>query len=362
MNPHQASDPQHPGWRRLYSALSVAMPRELRDKHGAAMTELFVRELERSAGSGRAAVTWAAAVGLGDLVRRGLYERVIEERSALTPDNRQLLRRLTTTFLVWFVLLTDVLVASYIWPRASRWTEPVMPSGAMLEAILLAIPFNVALTLPMAIFIAVLATAGRARTSERRPDPSRAPHGLTGVRLAPLIGLASVVALFAFAWNAEVVPRANARLAVLQAGRPTIAPNDRAMTLSELRTESRRATQRQGASPTPAHLESIAHYGIEIHKKPAIAAACVVLALLALGIARRVPSAGVVVQALASGVVFSTYYVIIMTGESLAGASVIPPVLAMWSANGVMLGVAVLAMRRPSTGPSMPNLVPPAKV
>ena len=346
MSPHHASDPQHPGWRRLYNALAVAMPRELREKHGAAMTDLFVRELQRTAGAGRAAVTWTAAVGIGDLVRRGLYERVVEERGALTAANQQLLGRLARTFLVWFVLLTDVLVASYIWPRASRWSEPVMPSGAMLEAILLAIPFNVALTLPMAIFIAVLATAGRERTSARRPEPSRAPDGLAGLRLAPLIGLASVVALFAFAWNAEVVPRANARLAVLQTGRPTIAPSDRAMTLSELRTESRRATQRQVAYPTPAHLETVAQYGIEIHKKPALAAACVVLALLAFGLARRVPRAGTVVQVIASGVVFTVYYVIIMAGESLAARLVLSPVLAMWSANVVMLGVALIAMRR----------------
>ena len=118
------------------------------------------------------------------------------------------------------------------------------------------------------------------------------------------------------------------------------------MTLSELRTASRRAKQQHSATPTPAHLESIAQYGIEIHKKAAIAAACVVLALLALGIARRVRRAGVVVQGLASVIVFTAYYAIMMAGESLAARLVLPPMLAMWSANIVLLGVALLAMRR----------------
>jgi len=347
MSPHQASDPQYPGWRRLYRALSVAMPRELRDKHGAAMAELFVRELERRAGAGRAAVTWTAAVGLGDLVRRGLYERVVEERTALTAPNRQLLGRLAKTFLMSFALLTGLLVAKYSSHRASTWSDAVTPFGTQVEEILLAIPFTVALTLPMAIFIAVLATAGRELTRARRSDPSRAPHGLPRLRLAPLIGLASVVALFAFAWNAEVVPHANARLQVLQTGRPTMALSDRSMTLRDLRRASRRMTQQHGANPTPAQREMVAQYGIESHKKPALAAACVVLALLAFGIARRVPRAGTVVQVLASGVVFTVYYVIIMAGESLADRLVLPPAPAMWSANVVMLGIAIVALQRP---------------
>jgi lipopolysaccharide export LptBFGC system permease protein LptF len=347
MNPHQASDPHHRGWLRLYRALSVAMPRDLRDKHGAAMTDLFERELQRSASAGRAAVTWTAAVGLGDLVRRGLYERVVEERTALTAPNRQLLMRLAKTFLMSFALLTGLLVANYSSHRASTWSHSVTPFGTQVEELLLAIPFTVALTLPMAIFIAVLATAGRERTSARREEPSRAPHGLPRLRLAPLIGLASVVALFAFAWNAEVVPRANARLQALQTGRPTLTPSDRSMTLRELRRALRRMTQQHGANPTPAQRETVAQYGIESHKKPALAAACVVLALLACGIARRVPRAGTVVQGLASGVVFTVYYVLIMGGESLAGRLVLPPMLAMWSANAVMLGVAIVALQRP---------------
>jgi lipopolysaccharide export LptBFGC system permease protein LptF len=347
MSPHHASDPQHGGWRRLYRALAVAMPRELRDKHGAAMTDLFVRELQRTGGSGFAAVTWTAAVGLGDLVRRGLHERVVEERTALTAPNQQQLGRLAKTFLMSFALLTGLLVANYTSHRASTWSDAVTPSGTQVEELLLAIPFTVALTLPMAIFIAVLATAGREPTSARRPQPSRAPHGLPRLRLAPLIGLASMVALFAFAWNAEVVPRANARLQVLQTGRPTMALSDRSMTLRELRRASRRMTQQHGANPTSAQRETVAQYGLESHKKPALAAACVVLALLAFGIAHRVPRAGTVVQVLASGVVFTVYYVIIMAGEALAVRLVLPPAPAMWSANVVMLGIAVVALQRP---------------
>jgi hypothetical protein len=39
--------------------------------------------------------------------------------------------------------------------------------------------------------------------------------------------------------------------------------------------------------------------------------------------------------------------VLIMGGESLAERLVLPPMLAMWSANAVMLGVAIVALQRP---------------
>ncbi|WP_310570193.1 LptF/LptG family permease [Gemmatimonas sp.] len=337
MNHPQSSELRHPMWRRVYRLLSIAMPSALRDKHGAAMAELFVRELERSAGDGRAAVTWTAAVGLGDLVRRGLYERVVEERTALNAPNRQLLWQLGKGYVVALVALTGVLLATYAWRHVERWSAHAISLTTLVELLAFAIPFTAALTLPMATFIAVLATASRSADTNDRA---------VRLRLTPLIGLASALAVFAFAWNAEVVPRANARLVVLQTGRPNSAPTDRIMTLSELRTASRRAMQQHGANPTPAHLETIANYDIEIHKKPAIAAACIVLALLAFGIARRVRRAGVVAQVLASGVVFTVYYVIIMAGEALAARLVLPPMPAMWSANVVMLGLALLAMRR----------------
>jgi lipopolysaccharide export LptBFGC system permease protein LptF len=53
-----------------------------------------------------------------------------------------------------------------------------------------------------------------------------------------------------------------------------------------------------------------------------------------------------VVQVLASGVVFTVYYVLIMAGETLAARLVLPPALAMWSANVLMLSVAVVALPR----------------
>ncbi|WP_309671852.1 LptF/LptG family permease [Gemmatimonas sp.] len=338
MNHPQSSEPRHPLWRRVYRLLSIVMPSALRDKHGAAMAELFVRELERSAGDGRAAVTWTAAVGLGDLVRRGLYERVVEERTALNAPNRQLLWQLGKGYVVALVALTGVLLATYAWRHVERWSAHAISLTTLVELLAFAIPFTAALTLPMATFIAVLATASRSTDTN---DPAA-----VRLRLTPLIGLASALALFAFAWNAEVVPRANARLLALQTGQSVHTPSDRTMTLSELRAASRRAAQQPVTAVGATLLEAVASYDIEIHKKPAIAAACIVLALLAFGIARRVRRAGVVVQVLASGVVFTVYYAIITTGEALADRLMIPPVMAMWSANIALLAVAVLMCRR----------------
>jgi len=77
-----------------------------------------------------------------------------------------------------------------------------------------------------------------------------------------------------------------------------------------------------------------------------LAAACVALALLAAGIARRAPHAGLGLQALVSVVVFGAYYVSLITGESLADRFVVSPALAMWNANVVMLAIALLALRK----------------
>ena len=45
----------------------------------------------------------------------------------------------------------------------------------------------------------------------------------------------------------------------------------------------------------------------------------------------------------ASLVVFSVYYAMLMTGESLADRLVISPTVGMWGANGLILSMALLA-------------------
>lgn len=82
-------------------------------------------------------------------------------------------------------------------------------------------------------------------------------------------------------------------------------------------------------------------YGVEIHKKFALAVACFVFVLLGAPIALRFPRGGVGLTIGVSLLVFALYYVCLTAGESLGKRGVIPPVIAMWAANILFALVAV---------------------
>jgi lipopolysaccharide export system permease protein len=75
------------------------------------------------------------------------------------------------------------------------------------------------------------------------------------------------------------------------------------------------------------------NYDVEIHKKFALAVACIVFVLLGAPIALRFPTGGVGLVIGASLLVFATYYSFLIAGENLAGRGMLPPWLAMWGAN-----------------------------
>jgi lipopolysaccharide export system permease protein len=118
------------------------------------------------------------------------------------------------------------------------------------------------------------------------------------------------------------------------------APSDRMMTISELRAAAR--SVRHDSEPTAR--ARAARYEVEIQKKFALPAACVILALAAMAIALRVPRGGVGLIVGASVAVFGAYYVIFVTGETLANQLVISPIIAMWGANALVLAGALLAL------------------
>ena len=347
MSPNHGTTSRHAFWRGAYGATLSLLPRKLREKHGAAMMALYTRELERSAAHGRGAVWRAAVVGLADLLGRGVYERVVEERAALDAPNRQVLHQLGWAFVASFVALTTLMLFTYMWRAAPGRSVRELPIGTTLETIVYSIPFIAALTIPMSVFVSVL-FAGTRASSESATRPGKpAPIARGGrLRLAPLMGVASVVMLFGFAWNAEVVPRSNARLLALYTGKPTVTPSDRSMTLTELRAASRRLEKHSDLATDSRVRETAVSYSVEIHKKFAIAAACVVFALLAAGTARRVPHAGLGLQLLASVLVFTGHYLGLTVGESLADQYALAPAPAMWGANVVTLVVALLALRK----------------
>ena len=108
-----------------------------------------------------------------------------------TPTTRELLHRLAGAFTVAFAALTAAMLALYARNQVPALSARGAPTGTILEAVLLGIPFVAAMTIPMAVFVAVLVAVLRDFTrlgadgtlASARRDPD-------GVRrlVAPVIG------------------------------------------------------------------------------------------------------------------------------------------------------------------------------
>ncbi len=91
-------------------------------------------------------------------------------------------------------------------------------------------------------------------------------------------------------------------------------------------------------------------YQVEIEKKFALAAACLVFVLLGAPMALRFPRGGVGLVIGASLTVFGLYYVGLIAGETLADKLILSPFVAMWMANALftIAGFVFLYMLRRS--------------
>ena len=87
-------------------------------------------------------------------------------------------------------------------------------------------------------------------------------------------------------------------------------------------------------------------YGVEIHKKFALAVACFVFVLLGAPIALRFPRGGVGLTIGVSLFVFALYYVCLIAGESLGKRGLMPAVLSMWMANVIFASIALILLAK----------------
>jgi lipopolysaccharide export system permease protein len=87
-----------------------------------------------------------------------------------------------------------------------------------------------------------------------------------------------------------------------------------------------------------------ASYMVEIQKKLAISAACVVFALVGVPVALRFPRGGVGLVIGMSLAVFTIYYVGLIGGEELGDRLIVSPFLAMWVPNIVFSLVGLLGL------------------
>jgi hypothetical protein len=156
-----------PGTRRLwlgaYAALLRVLPRSLREPHGQAMLALYARDLDRRRRAGMGREAPAALAGLADLVWRGVQERVAIERRAMGRHDLVPLRQLALTFVVACTLLTALMVAQAVLRRV-----PGSADQRAITLVLYSVPYTLGLTVPMAVFLAVLQVAAPVRTAPSR--------------------------------------------------------------------------------------------------------------------------------------------------------------------------------------------------
>jgi lipopolysaccharide export LptBFGC system permease protein LptF len=198
----------------------------------------------------------------------------------------------------------------------------------------LLLPGAFCMALPAGLLLGV-ALSGR---EQHRAEP----------RWRPLLGVASLVGLATFALAAWVTPIANhafrwraiTHLPVMSANLGAeVARGDREMTLGEL---SARAAVLRGAGMRAA----AEHLDLEWHKKPALGASCLALALLGVAIARRLRGLGW--RWPASLLVLLGWFWLLRLGEQAADAGAMAPALAMWGPCFAVtaLGLAALARGR----------------
>lgn len=330
-------------WTTLYRIALHLLPSRLRLKHGTAMEALFARDLERARTSGRLPGAIAGIAGVCDVIRRGAYEHVRSGAGATEPLRdppqltvRHLLRRHAISFATAFAGLTVVLLGHFATNQLPELRATGTPASAVAEALLLAVPFISALTIPMAVLVSVLWEFTRLGADGTLGASRRERAGIRRL-VIPVLAAAIGVAALEFVMAAEVVPRANERLVTVLSQRAP-EPSDRMMTIAELRDAARKVRPADPFAPARA-----ARYEVEVQKKLALPAACVILALTAMAIALGVSRHRAVLVIGASLAVFGAYYALMITGEGLANRLVVSPFVGMWGANALLLAAALLA-------------------
>ncbi len=139
--------------------------------------------------------------------------------------------------------LTAFLMVQQIAKQFGSLVGKGLPWSVIIEVFVLSIPFIVAMTLPMAVLVAVLHTFTRL-VADNEITAMKAGGVSLGRVVAPVLGGAALVTLVALVWNDQVLPQANHRLRTLQTrSRRSSAPSPGSSTApSSGRTASRSRT------------------------------------------------------------------------------------------------------------------------
>jgi lipopolysaccharide export LptBFGC system permease protein LptF len=263
---------------------------------------------------------------------------------------RQLLRRHAVSFTIAFLALTLSMLALFARKQLPMLSTRGASGDTIMTVLLLAIPFIAAMTIPMAVFVAVLREFTRFRADGTLAVALRERDGIRRL-VRPVLLAAIGIAVLELVVTAQIVPRANARLAAVMATGSTTPRSDRMMTIGELR-EAERSVR---AETEPDAITRIVAYEVEVQKKLALAVACVVMALAGVVIALRIRRGGMWLVVGASCVVFWGYYVLMVAGESLADRLLVSPFVGMWLANALLLAAALMLAAWRRRGPLAPS-------
>ena len=126
--------------------------------------------------------------------------------------SRYLLRQHVPPLVFALAALTCFLLIQQIAKQLGNLVGKGLPAGVIVQVFALSIPFIVATTLPMAVLVAVL-YAFTHLAADNEITAMKAGGVSVGRLLAPVLGGATFVAVLAFVWNDQVLPRSNSSCA-----------------------------------------------------------------------------------------------------------------------------------------------------
>ena len=140
--------------------------------------------------------------------------------------SRYLLRQHIAPLAFALSALTALMLLNQIAKQLGNLVGKGLPTSVIVEVFVLSIPFIVAMTLPMAVLVAVLHTMSRLAADHE--ITAMTANGISVGRIArPVILGATAVAVLAFLWNDQVLPRSNHSLRTLlvdiQRKKPSLA-------------------------------------------------------------------------------------------------------------------------------------------
>ena len=129
--------------------------------------------------------------------------------------SRYLLRQHIAPLGFALAALTSLMLIQQVAKQLSSLLGKGLPTGVIVEVFVLSLPFIVAVTLPMAVLVAVLHVF--TRLAGDNEITALQAGGVSVMRIiAPALGGAAGVALLSFLWNDQLLPRTNHALRTLQ--------------------------------------------------------------------------------------------------------------------------------------------------